>query len=67
MLINQNVWQVFQTMVVADVLVIDASMFPITAAVLNKNLIIANAIEKSRCKFPYGGYEKRVLSHWKII
>merc|ERR1712187_812035 len=63
-LLDEDVWSVFDAMVTADVLVIDASKFPIVAGVYNPNTVIYNAIDLPRLAFPYGGYEKYILRHW---
>merc|ERR1712137_1021300 len=67
MVFDGDVWGVFDAMATADVLIIDASKFPILAAMFNPNTVIYNAIDHSRLEFPYGGYEKYILPHWKKI
>jgi len=62
--LDQDVWKVFHTMVKADILVIDASMFPISAAVLNENRVIANALDKGRSR---EGYDHYIQPHWEML
>jgi len=64
LVLDADVWAVFDAMATADVLVIDASTFPILAAMFNPNVVIYNAIEKSRLAYPYTTYS---LDHWKLV
>jgi len=64
LILDADVWAVFDAMVTADVLVLDASSFPKLAALFNPNVVIYNAIETSRLANPYLTCS---LDHWKLV
>jgi hypothetical protein len=67
LILDADVWAVFDAMATADVLVIDASTFPILAAMFNPNVVIYNAIAKSRYRPGNPIEPKYALDHWKLV